>query len=283
MKVCMIGTGGSGKTAYLYLMIKRMAIGPESCTTYQGDSYVHQEIDMNRWPLKTDYLRDDGSFKPSILRINRMADGKPSSVHIPDISGAWFEDLDELHKAVSSGKQRAAPQLFSRDAMHKNQMNILRYINECCGTMLFVDLQLYVEKEKTGEWYRHLHQASCVLDLVREQAFVPESPSRFKRPLMIVLSKSDLVKKRKDAPGMYEAGQKVHDYLMDIGGHAVIAAANNLHEDASIIYTMHSSVVETKRSAKGEKSLPNYEACFKYPYEEYTRQFIQFLERLNDK
>lgn len=282
MKVCMIGTGGSGKTAYLYLMLKRIVIGPENCTIDPGDSHVHQEIDMNRWPRKTDYLQDDGTFKPNILRINRTTRKGPCSVNIPDISGAFFEDLDEMLKEINKGNRKIGPSLFNNDPMHKDQHNILRYIEGCGGIILLIDLQLEREN-KDEEWRRHLFQTAQVLNLIRKQVFLPDSPSKYRRPLMIVLSKSDLLKDDRSTPGMFDAGEKVHDYLVKIGGQPVIAAAKNLYEEDCIIYAMHSSVVATKSAGKEGKILPDYQACFNHPYDEYTKQFMLFLERLNDK
>jgi hypothetical protein len=255
--LCIIGPKWSGKTVFIYLFLhkllfhkllfhnglkKKMLINFDDAIIRRLDSRIEDIIDDGKWPSPT--TRNEPArviellFKKSNFFIN------DKMICIPDVAGEIFEDLTEK--------------------ITKDQSKSLNAIKDADAYILLVDSP-ELKENGGGRFYRRF------LTNFIEKINKPGFGKRCNKPLLVLLNKSDLIRKVKK---LYGDPSGAEEYIKNNAALFYARIVNSFEPDM-IDYAWHSSITNTLTD-----NAPDYDSLRKYDPIEYTKSIIQFLGKI---
>jgi hypothetical protein len=251
--LCIIGPTRSGKTVFIYLflyklvwhkyLIKGMLHNFDDATIKNLDKNVEDRIDEGKWPYPSQELWNEIrlAFKKSnFFKYDKRID-------IPDVSGEVFEKMTETEKLT------------------RKQTKSLSTIEKADAYILVVDSS---ELKARKNFYR------TFLTKFTEKI---NNGNLCNKPLLVLLNKSDLIRKDKE---LYGDSSKAIEYIKN-NADSFYAKIGDSFEPDKIDYAWHSSITNTlPPMADGKERRPDYARYRKYDPIEYTESIIKFLGKI---
>jgi GTPase SAR1 family protein len=249
--LCILGPKYSGKTVFIYLflhklvwhkyLIKGMLHNFNDATIDNLDKEVEDRIEKGKWPDPSQKLSNEIrlAFKKSnFFKYDKRID-------IPDVSGEIFEDLTEK--------------------ITNDQSKSINTIKDADAYILLVDSSELKEKRNFYEKF---------LTTFTEKI---NNGNLCNKPLLVLLNKSDLIRKDKE---LYGDSSKAIEYIKN-NADLFYAKIGDSFEPDKIDYAWHSSITNTLPPVSdGKKRRPDYARYRKYDPIEYIESIIKFLGKI---